>query len=56
MAADISVCKKKLSYLKGKRTSYELTWKEISSYLVPDRGFFDGEVAGQEKTCRGERI
>lgn len=56
MAADISVCKKKLSYLKGKRTSYELTWKEISSYLVPDRGFFDGEVAGQEKTDRFKRL
>lgn len=50
------LCMKKLSYLKGKRRSYEPIWKDVSAYLVPDRGFFEGENAGEEKTDRFKRI
>jgi hypothetical protein len=53
---DIETCKKKLSYLKSKRTSYESNYKDISKFLVPDRVFFDGENAGQERTDRFKNL
>lgn len=54
--ADIEDCKKKHEYLKKKRSSYDSLFKEISEYLCPDRGFFQGEVAGEERKSRYKKL
>jgi hypothetical protein len=52
----IETCRKKLSYLKSKRESHNRLFRDLSDYIAPDRGFFEGEVAGQERTDRYKRL
>lgn len=54
--ADMDLLKKKLAYLKSKRTTYESLWRDLSDYLAPDRGFFQGEEAGKERTDRYKKL
>ncbi len=54
--AEMEILRKKLNYLKQKRTTYESIARDCSDYLAPDRGFFTGESAGQERTDRYKKL
>lgn len=56
MSADLTLLKKKYEYLKNKRRSYESLYRDLSDYLAPDRGFFDGEEPGKERTDRYKKL
>ena len=56
MSADLILLKKKHEYLKHKRRSYESLYRDLSDYLAPDRGFFDGEEPGKERTDRYKKL
>lgn len=56
MSADLTLLKKKHEYLKNKRRSYESLYRDLSDYLAPDRGFFDGEEPGKERTDRYKKL
>ena len=53
---DLSLLKKKKSYLERKRTTYESLWRDLSDFIAPDRGFFQGENAGQERSDRYRKL
>jgi hypothetical protein len=56
MINDIDLLKKKFKFLKDRRSTYDSLYRDLSDYVAPDRGFFQGEMAGQERTNRYNKL